>query len=168
MFTSDLLHNHLRTNHNVTMSNYRKEHLTTSGRPTKTRCSTSRKSAKKHAYIEEEETSSDVASIKQEEPERTEQGITKCGAVSTESLDAYGLDTEVLDLNDSQDERIFTDDPWNMCRLKCNICQRCVKILRPHVQTKHDMSFREFRKMYPQEVYSLKTYHRYWFDKIMK
>ena len=164
MFTSDLLHHHLMRNHNVTMCDYRKEHLTTSGKPKKNRCSTSKKFAKKEesdSYIAEEETSSDVISIKQGEPERTEQGITKCGVVATESLDADGCNTKVLDLDDSQDQRIFTDYPWKMCRLKCNICMDHVKILRAHVQKMHDMSFIKFREMYPEEVYALKTYHRY-------
>ena len=69
--------------------------------------------------------------------------------------------TKVLDLDDSQDQRIFTDYPWKMCRLKCNICMDPVKILRAHVQKMHEMSFIKFREMYPEEVYALKTYHRY-------
>jgi hypothetical protein len=58
------------------------------------------------------------------------------------------------------EESLFSDDIKAMCKEECNMCKKPVRTLRNHVQECHKMSFKEFRKLHPEEVFAVKTYHR--------
>jgi len=62
---------------------------------------------------------------------------------------------------ENEDAMEFSDDPNDMCQLKCNMCGCEVKILGHHVQSCHSVSESTFRMMYPEELFSRKTFHRY-------
>jgi hypothetical protein len=62
--------------------------------------------------------------------------------------------------NDDDDSRVYSDDPNNMCQLKCNICFNEVKTFGHHVQSCHSLSESAFRMLYPEELFFRKTFHR--------
>ena len=171
LFTSDTLHTHLMSNHNLTLHIYRQQYL---NRAPRRRSSNSRglPSTSNEAEQAEQDILPALPVLQQKEPESIEECVTESGgsggaggaAAAPESLSPDGLDTRRLESDISADgQQIFSDNPVDMCRLECNMCQTPVKVLRAHVQKHHDISFRDFRKIFPQEIYAVKTYHRYLF-----
>ena len=58
--------------------------------------------------------------------------------------------------------KTFADNPVDMCRIQCNICKKAnFKVLRQHVRQHHDMSMKDFRKIYSETLFYKVTYHRY-------
>lgn len=72
--------------------------------------------------------------------------------------DGLASDELVEDLDD-EEEKMFSDDFKAVCRTECNICKEPVTFLPGHVKMSHYMSIQEFRKLHPQVVFALKTFH---------
>ena len=62
---------------------------------------------------------------------------------------------------DPDEMKVFSDDPAEMCRYVCNLCQEETKLLRAHVSKSHGISIVQMREGYPEVIYSHKRYHRY-------
>jgi hypothetical protein len=59
------------------------------------------------------------------------------------------------------DEAMFSDRAEDMRQIVCNMCHRPNSCLRNHVRTKHNMVIQDFRKLYPEKIFSCETFHRY-------
>ena len=128
---------------------YRPQYLA----PTKGRRKSSFSSLLSAGTESTEEETVDVAFIKSKESVKME--VEESDAV------ALPVDPELAEVDSEDEQQVFSDNPGDMCWPGCNICKDPVKVLRAHVQKHHqDISFREFRKIYPEEIQAFKNYHR--------
>ena len=67
---------------------------------------------------------------------------------------------EVLE-NGGGNTILISDNPKEICLIKCEICQSPVKCMRGHAMRHHHLSAKEYQAFYPDVNYKRKTYHRY-------
>jgi len=125
------------------MKEYRMEHLIH-----KSGC----QSKKKIGHVRK---NNDGGNSSEEEREELEQDSERqVNLIQQRSPSELSQDLETLD------ESMFSDDIEAMCKVECNMCKKPVTTMRNHAQKHHEMSIREFRKLHPEEVFAVKTYHR--------
>ena len=62
---------------------------------------------------------------------------------------------------DGPSDMILSDNPREICLMKCEICGAPVKCMRAHAMSHHHLSAKEYHAFYPEVKYKRKTYHRY-------
>jgi hypothetical protein len=150
LFTSDRLHSHMMSNHKMTGSEYKKQYLVDGAEIKKGR--KKGKGRKRAAEISDSEI--------------VEDDLTETSSFFTDNFDKKDVTNNSVSEEsysckpEGGDMRVLSDSARDMCRLKCNICKAPFKALRAHVQTHHHLSWREFRRRFPEELYAVKNYHR--------
>jgi len=111
----------------------------------------------------------EVVDIKKEALYSSADGISlekdKSNSGSALHLDPLNLDPQHVgedckEIMKNQDEVIFSDRAEDMRLIVCNLCHKPNSCLRNHVRTKHNMVIADFRKLYPETIFSCQTFHR--------
>jgi hypothetical protein len=138
--------------HRMTGSEYKKQYLVTGSEP---RGRKGRKSIAPDTTDSFEEPAPEAPSIIVPHNYAKDDDDTKGDVMATRRKRS-----SVDDPSGESEPRVLSDSPYDMCQLKCNICEAPFKALRAHVQTNHQLNWRDFRRIYPEELYAVKTYHR--------
>jgi hypothetical protein len=171
LFTNDDLHSHLSRKHKMTLSVYKQAHLSSTESDMKPVEKVKKRSHKKKSenLAKKIILTPEVISIKKEELDSCEDGIIeekhKKNSVCRGKLDPLNSDPlpggQANENAAIPDEAMFSDRAEDMRQIVCNMCHRPNSCLRNHVRTKHNMVIQDFRKLYPEKIFSCETFHRY-------
>jgi hypothetical protein len=158
LFTNDNLHSHLALKHNSTLKIYRQSNYILES------CSKYTEAEKQVSGIKPRKKLASVPIVKRLKKEHLDMSPTGVTENRNDDLDQMLSDQRTETPSPSA---VFSDRREDMCQIACNICRESTKCLRFHVKSKHQMVFREYKILYPGEVHSHPTFHRYCLDKLM-
>jgi hypothetical protein len=165
LFTNDDLHSHLSRKHKITLSAYKQTNLNSTESDMKPVAKVKKRSHKKKSenLAKKIILTPEVISIKKEELDSRDDGIIeeKQKKNSVDPLNSDALPGVQANENAAiPDEAMFSDRAEDMRQIVCNMCHRPNSCLRNHVRTKHNMVIQDFRKLYPEKIFSCETFHR--------
>ncbi len=180
-FQRQALYLHLKQNHNSSVSQYKLDYLP----PVKARTNSKKKqradwTARDTAALHSQKDPLSVADAEVEwmnshenadfsiseakseassdEPHMNE--MTESNRTSPQTFQSEHPDMDTTQ-EYGDEEIILTDNPSDNCTFVCGICRVAVKSLRLHVAKYHKLTTPQYKALYPEPEYQLKTYHRY-------